>query len=105
EKLEEKAELARLEQIEETKTTTSERKKNFKEEKQLQSQKRKKERRITELESQIEEKELEIAVLEEEMTKPEVFQNHKKALELTETTQNLKAEIDHLFEEWEELQD
>src|SRR5699024_7354280 len=105
EKLEEKAELARLEQIEETKTTNSERKKNFKEEKQLQSQKRKKERRITELESQNEEKELKIDAIEEKMTKPEELQDHKKVLKLTETTQKLKAEIDNLFEEWEELQD
>lgn len=105
EKLQEKAELARLEESTVVKEKVDERKRSFKEDKQIQSEKRKKARRITELEVQIEEKEIKVASLEEEMTKPEVFQDHEKSLELMEETQELKQEIDHLLEEWTELQE
>ncbi|WP_405099274.1 ABC-F family ATP-binding cassette domain-containing protein [Oceanobacillus sp. FSL H7-0719] len=105
EKLEEEAELARLEAPKETMVKTDDRKRSFKEEKQLQSEKRKKERRIAEIEKQIEEKENEITLLEEEMTKPEIFQDHTKALELTGLSEDLKQQVETLLEEWTDLQE
>lgn len=105
EKLEEEAELARLSEVKEQKPQTDEKRLSYKEEKQLQSEKRKKERRIAELETLIEEKELEIAALEEEMTKPEVFQNHEKALELTKQVEELQQQVNIHMEEWTNLQE
>lgn len=105
EKLEEEAELARLEQPIETKPKSDERKRSFKEEKQLQSENRKKIRRITELEELVDQKENEIASFEQELTKPEVFQDHKKTLDLTEQIGVLKKEIEILLEEWTSLQE
>ncbi|MCM3741975.1 ABC-F family ATP-binding cassette domain-containing protein [Oceanobacillus luteolus] len=105
EKLEEEAELARLSEVKEQKPQTDEKRLSYKEEKQLRSEKRKKERRIAELETLIEEKELEIAALEEEMTKPEVFQNHEKALELTKQVEELQQQVNIHMEEWTNLQE
>ncbi|MHA6253196.1 ABC-F family ATP-binding cassette domain-containing protein [Oceanobacillus sp. CAU 1775] len=105
EKLQEKAEIARLEETEVVNEKMDERKRNFREDKQIQSEKRKIARRIEELELQIEEKEVEVSALEEEMTLPEVFQDHEKSLELMEKTQLLKQEIEQLLEEWTELQE
>lgn len=53
----------------------------------------------------IEHQELDIAQIEEEMTKPEVYQDHEKSLELTETVNKLKYEIEQLIEEWTALQE
>lgn len=105
EKLAEEAELARLEQPIETKPKSDERKRSFKEDKQLQSENRKKIRRITELEELVDQKENEIVSFEQELTKPEVFQDHKKTLELTEQIGVLKEEVEILLEEWTSLQE
>ncbi|MBM7601565.1 ATP-binding cassette subfamily F protein 3 [Virgibacillus halotolerans] len=105
EKKEEEAEIARLEQTTETVQKTDERKLSFKEEKQRQSEIRKTQRRITELEELIEAQELEIEKLEEKMTEPEVYQDHEKALELTNQTSEIKQQIEQLIEEWTALQE
>ncbi|CDO04139.1 putative ABC transporter ATP-binding protein YheS [Oceanobacillus picturae] len=105
EKKEEEAELKRLQQTEEVFKKADQRKRDFKMEKQLQSQRRKKERRIQELETIIEQYELEIEKLEEKMTGPEVYQDHEKALALTEETSNLKQKVEGFMEEWTALQE
>ncbi|NAO99425.1 ATP-binding cassette domain-containing protein [Halomonas sp. MG34] len=105
EKKEEEAELKRLQQTEEVVQKADQRKRDFKMEKQLQSQRRKKERRIQELETIIEQYELEIEKLEEKMTEPEVYQDHEKALALTEETSNLKQKVEGFMEEWTALQE
>lgn len=105
EKLAEEAELARLEQPIETKPKSDERKRSFKEDKQLQSENRKKIRRITELEELVDQKENKIVSFEQELTKPEVFQDHKKALDFTEQIGVLKEEVEILLEEWTSLQE
>ncbi|MYL47655.1 ATP-binding cassette domain-containing protein [Virgibacillus halodenitrificans] len=105
EKKEEQAELERLQQTEETVNTTDQRKRTFKEDKQLQSERRKMQRRINELEELIENQELEIEKLEEKMTQPEVYQDHEKALELTQQTSELKQQVDNWMEEWTALQE
>lgn len=105
EKKEEEAEIARLEQTTETIQKTDERKNSFKAEKQRQSEKRKTQRRIAELEELIDTQELEIEKIEKEMTEPEVYQDHEKALELTNQAAEVKQHIEQLMEEWTALQE
>lgn len=76
---------------------------SYKEQKQLQSEKRKIARRIHELETLIEELETEHAALEEQMTLPEVYEDHEKALELTEQSAAMKKQIETYMEEWTSL--
>lgn len=105
EKKEEEAEIERLKQEKEATSITETKKLSYKEGKQLQSEKRRIQRRITELEEMIEQKELEISQIEEEMTKPEVYQDHEKSLQLTETVSRMKQEVEQLMEEWTVLQE
>ncbi|MBY7142407.1 ABC-F family ATP-binding cassette domain-containing protein [Virgibacillus sp. NKC19-3] len=105
EKKQEEAEIARLQQTEETVQKTEQKKRSFQEDKQTQREERKKQRRITELEETIENLELEITKLEEKMTEPENYQDHEKALELTKQTSELKQQVDPLIEEWTALQE
>lgn len=105
EKKQEEEELQRLEEVKEQQTTVNEKKLNFKEEKRRQSEQRKRERQIAKLEEDIERLEDELAYLEEKMTEPEVYEDHEKALEFTTKTNEIKQEIEHLMEEWTELQE
>ncbi|WP_373895196.1 ABC-F family ATP-binding cassette domain-containing protein [Virgibacillus sp. CBA3643] len=105
EKKQEEAEIARLQQTEETVQKTDLKKRSFQKDKQAQREERKRTRRIAELEETIEEMELDIAKLEEKMTEPDNYQNHEKALELTKQTSELKEKLDPLMEEWTALQE
>lgn len=106
EKKAEEAELARLQMEEKVQSATvSDKKRNFKEEKQKQSEERKRKRQIAELEKQIESTEEHIAHLEEQMTLPEVYEDHEKALELTEETNTYKQNLDDLLEQWTSLEE
>src|SRR5690606_22654675 len=105
EKIEEEKEFIKLSKEKTDKPKIDNRRRSFQEEKQLQSENRRKERKIAQLEVAIEEKELDIARLEEEMTKPEVFQDHEKALELTKKVDGMNQELEKLMEEWANLQD
>ncbi|OEH53481.1 multidrug ABC transporter ATP-binding protein [Oceanobacillus sp. E9] len=106
EKKAEEAELARLQMENAVQSVTvSDKKRNFKEEKQKQSEERKRKRQIAELEKQIESTEEHIAHLEEQMTLPEVYENHEKALELTEETNTSKQKLDDLLEQWTSLEE
>lgn len=73
---------------------------SFAEQKRLQSEQRKRERQIEQIEVDIEHSEEKINQLETDMTKPEVFQDHEKLLELTNETDALKAKVEQLMEEW-----
>ncbi|WP_424475620.1 ABC-F family ATP-binding cassette domain-containing protein [Oceanobacillus kimchii] len=106
EKKAEEAELARLQMENAVQSVTvSDKKRNFKEEKQKQSEERKRKRQIAELEKQIESTEEHIAHLEEQMTLPEVYEDHEKALELTEETNTSKQKLDDLLEQWTSLEE
>ncbi|WP_152657881.1 ABC-F family ATP-binding cassette domain-containing protein [Oceanobacillus sp. CFH 90083] len=87
------------------KPAVSSKKLSFQEEKQRQREERKRKRRIEELEALIEQKEEEIAAIELDMTKPDVFDDHKKTMELTDTLSVLKEELDHLMDEWAVLEE
>jgi ATP-binding cassette, subfamily F, member 3 len=105
EKKEEEAELERLQTVEIHEKTTTDKRLSFKEEKRIQSEQRKRERQIANLEEAIEKLEEELLHLEEKMTEPEVYENHEKALEYTNKTNEVKQEIEKLMEEWTLLQD
>ncbi|WP_100012601.1 ABC-F family ATP-binding cassette domain-containing protein [Lentibacillus sediminis] len=105
EKKAEEAEIARLQQAEETIQKADRQKRSHQADKTRQREERKKQRRIAELEETIEDMEAQLAKLEENMADPEVYQDHEKALELTKEASELKQKIDPLMEEWTALQD
>ncbi|MFD2046469.1 ABC-F family ATP-binding cassette domain-containing protein [Ornithinibacillus salinisoli] len=105
EKKQEEEELIKLQETEETTDHADDKKRSFKEEKKLQSEQRKRERQIAKLEETIEKLEEELSSLEEKMTEPEVYEDHEKALEFTNKSNELKHEIEKLMEEWTALQD
>ncbi|EIN7680311.1 ABC-F type ribosomal protection protein [Listeria monocytogenes] len=109
EKLAEAKELARLdaedrrkkgEQVEET---ASVRKLNYQEEKEQQKLLRQRKRKLEEVEKSMEATDEKIAELEHQLTNPEVFQDHEKALEITQELDAVKATGEKLMEEWETL--
>jgi len=105
EKKEEEAERKRLKQARKNEKKREAKKISYREEKQQQSEQRKRKRRISELESLIEKFEEDIAALEKQMTDPEIYQDHEKAFDLTNQTNELKQETEDLMEEWASLQE
>ncbi|EAD1188565.1 ATP-binding cassette domain-containing protein [Listeria monocytogenes] len=109
EKLAEAKELARLDaedrrkKGEQVEATASIRKLNYQEEKEQQKLLRQRKRKLEEVEKSMETTDEKIAELEHQLTKPEVFQDHEKALEITQELDAVKANGEKLMEEWETL--
>ncbi|EAE1348297.1 ATP-binding cassette domain-containing protein [Listeria monocytogenes] len=109
EKLAEAKELARLDaedrrkKGEQVEATASVRKLNYQEEKEQQKLLRQRKRKLEEVEKSMETTDEKIAELEHQLTKPEVFQDHEKALEITQELDAVKANGEKLMEEWETL--
>ncbi|MDT0014525.1 ABC-F family ATP-binding cassette domain-containing protein [Listeria cossartiae] len=109
EKLAEAKELARLDaedrrkKGEQVEATASVRKLNYQEEKEQQKLLRQRKRKLEEVEQAMEETDEKIAELELQLTKPEVFQDHEKALEITQELDAVKADGERLMEEWETI--
>lgn len=103
EKKTEEAEILKLENKDITITQKNDAKQRFEQEKIHQREERKKKREISKLEEEIAVKEEELAQLELEMTKPEVFNDHEKALEHSNQAEAIKHEISQLMEQWEKL--
>ncbi|EGP3582459.1 ABC-F family ATP-binding cassette domain-containing protein [Listeria monocytogenes] len=109
EKLAEEKELARLDaedrrkKGEQVEATASVRKLNYQEEKEQQKLLRQRKRKLEEIEKSMEETEEKIAELELQLTNPEVFQDHEKALEITQELDAVKADGEKLMEEWEQI--
>ncbi|MBC2191968.1 ATP-binding cassette domain-containing protein [Listeria sp. FSL L7-0229] len=109
EKLAEAKELARLDAEDRRKkgepveATASVRKLNYQEEKEQQKLLRQRKRKLEEVEQSMEETDEKIAELELQLTKPEVFQDHEKALEITQELDAVKADGEKLMEEWETI--
>lgn len=107
--IEKKWEAAEVKKLEEEVSKPIEEKKtektntSFKISKQQQSERRKKKRRIEELETLIESLEHALLENETEMAQPEVYEDHKKTLELSEKGEAIQAEMDCYIEEWTEL--
>lgn len=83
--------------------TASVRKLNYQEEKEQQKLLRQRKRKLEEVEKSMEATDEKIAELEHQLTKPEVFQDHEKALEITQELDAVKATGEKLMEEWETL--
>ncbi|TYU34507.1 ABC-F family ATP-binding cassette domain-containing protein [Listeria monocytogenes] len=109
EKLAEAKELARLDaedrrkKGEQVEATASVRKLNYQEEKEQQKLLRQRKRKLEEVEKSMEATDEKIAELEHQLTKPEVFQDHEKAFEITQELDAVKATGEKLMEEWETL--
>lgn len=109
EKLAEIKELARLDTEdrrrngEEVVASSSSRKRNYQEEKEQQKLLRQRKRKLEEIEQLMEETDATIASLELELTKPEIFQDHEKTLEITGKLDSAKGVVENLMEEWEEI--
>ncbi|EBF5160463.1 TPA: ABC-F family ATP-binding cassette domain-containing protein [Listeria monocytogenes] len=109
EKLAEAKELARLDaedrrkKGEQVEATASVRKLNYQEEKEQQKLLRQRKRKLEEVEKSMEVTDEKIAELEHQLTNPEVFQDHEKALEITQELDAVKATGEKLMEEWETL--
>ncbi|GGM39554.1 multidrug ABC transporter ATP-binding protein [Paraliobacillus quinghaiensis] len=105
EKKQEELELLQLKEKNAKPVEKQEVKTSFHEDKERKQAQRKKERRITEIEKTIEELELKINTNEDLLCQPEIFQDHEKALELTEQNDEHNNQIEKLMEEWESLQE
>ncbi|EKS6685408.1 ABC-F family ATP-binding cassette domain-containing protein [Listeria monocytogenes] len=109
EKLAEEKELARLDaedrrkKGEQVEATSSVRKLNYQEEKEQQKLLRQRKRKLEEVEKSMEATDKKIAELELQLTNPEVFQDHEKALEITQELDAVKADGEKLMEEWEQI--
>ncbi|EAK8382773.1 ATP-binding cassette domain-containing protein [Listeria monocytogenes] len=109
EKLAEAKELARLDaedrrkKGEQVEATASVRKLNYQEEKEQQKLLRQRKRKLEEVEKSMEATDEKIAELEHQLTNPEVFQDHEKALKITQELDAVKATGEKLMEEWETL--
>ncbi|HFQ6000338.1 TPA: ATP-binding cassette domain-containing protein [Listeria monocytogenes] len=109
EKLAEEKELARLDaedrrkKGEQVEATSSVRKLNYQEEKEQQKLLRQRKRKLEEVEKSMEATDKKIAELELQLTNPEVFQDHEKALEITQELGAVKADGEKLMEEWEQI--
>ncbi|EAF3447591.1 ATP-binding cassette domain-containing protein [Listeria monocytogenes] len=109
EKLAEEKELARLDaedrrkKGEQVEATASVRKLNYQEEKEQQKLLRQRKRKLEEIEKSMEETDEKIAELELQLMNPEVFQDHEKALEITQELDAVKADGEKLMEEWEQI--
>lgn len=75
----------------------------YKEKKALEAQERKRKNRIIKVEEEFSNIEECIKSFEEEMQKEENVTDYEKALEFTEKINELKASLEALYEEWEEL--
>ncbi|EPG1200143.1 ATP-binding cassette domain-containing protein [Listeria monocytogenes] len=109
EKLAEEKELARLDaedrrkKGEQVEATSSVRKLNYQEEKEQQKLLRQRKRKLEEVEKSMEATDEKIAELELQLMNPEVFQDHEKALEITQELDAVKADGEKLMEEWEQI--
>ncbi|EAD9077150.1 ABC transporter ATP-binding protein [Listeria monocytogenes] len=109
EKLAEEKELARLDaedrrkKGEQVEATSSVRKLNYQEGKEQQKLLRQRKRKLEEVEKSMEATDKKIAELELQLTNPEVFQDHEKALEITQELDAVKADGEKLMEEWEQI--
>ena len=73
-----------------------------KESKKLERQRR---RKLEEIEQRISELEERIQEYEQQLCEPEIFQDHEKVLEINLKSEQAKAELEQLMEEWAELAD
>ena len=74
---------------------------SYKEKKEKEALERKRQNRIKKIEEELSNNDEEIKNLEAESLKPEIGSDYEKALEISNKINDLKAQNDKLFEEWE----
>lgn len=79
-------------------------KQKYLESKEIQRVERKRQRRITELEALIHHCESQITELEHQLTQPKVYQDYEKCLEINNTLEKLKVNLEEHMLEWMELE-
>lgn len=77
---------------------------DYKLRKEKASNERKRKTRISKLEVEIEETENKISALEEDISTPEISADYEKLLEYTNNLNDLRASLEDMYSEWEELQ-
>jgi ATP-binding cassette, subfamily F, member 3 len=75
-------------------------KKNYQLDKEAKKLERQRKRRMEEIEEQIEALEEEIDTNDQLLCDPEVYQDHEKVMEITNKTDEAKARLEELMEEW-----
>ncbi|MGP4070843.1 ABC-F family ATP-binding cassette domain-containing protein [Halobacillus sp. B29] len=106
-KKQEEYELQQIEEAErlenEPQSKEPQAKNSFQEDKAVKREERKKNRRIAEIEEEIEELEAKLEEIEELLCAPEIYQDHERSLELTESSTHTQQRVEKLMEEWESL--
>lgn len=78
-------------------------KSDYEKEKERKKKERQLKRKIEEIEQKIDEKEAQIKTLEEELFHPDTYHDHEKSLQITNSIEELKNDINDLLEQWEKL--
>ncbi len=77
---------------------------DYKLRKEKASNERKRKTRISKLEVEIEEAETKISLLEADISTPEISADYEKLLEYTNNLNDLRASLEDMYSEWEQLQ-
>ena len=106
-KKQEEYELQQIEEAErianEPESAEAKAKNSFQQDKEAKREERKKNRRISEIEERIEELEAKLEENDDLLCDPDVYQDHERSLELTESNEKMNQELEALMEEWESL--
>jgi len=106
--VEKKQEQAELKSMEDESSTASPQremkdKNSYQLDKEAKKLERQRQRRIEEVEKHIEELEAFLAEQEQLLCEPEIYQNHERVLEITNSSNTAKATLEQLVEEWTAL--
>ncbi|WP_163102973.1 ABC-F family ATP-binding cassette domain-containing protein [Peribacillus alkalitolerans] len=104
EKKQEQAELEMLESLNKVEIVKVDDKSNYQLDKEAKKVERQRIRRLEEIENKMELLEAEIASLNAQLCDPDIFQDHKKVLDLNQQLENANIELESLMEEWELLE-
>ncbi|WP_108672162.1 ABC-F family ATP-binding cassette domain-containing protein [Peribacillus acanthi] len=104
EKKQEQAELEMLESLNKVETVKVDDKSSYQLDKEAKKVERQRIRRLEEIENKMELLEAEITSINAQLCDPDIFQDHKKVLDLNQQLENANNELDSLMEEWELLE-
>ncbi|MBL4953460.1 ABC-F family ATP-binding cassette domain-containing protein [Neobacillus sp. YIM B02564] len=76
---------------------------SYQQDKESKKLERQRKRKLEEIEQRIEELEAQIQEYEQLLCDPEIFQDHQKVMEITQSNKKTKAQLDQLMDEWAEL--
>ena len=101
----EQHELAALDAVPDLKPKENQNKLSYEQDKEAKKLARQKQRRLQEVEERISFVEQQIEKNEELLCDPEIYQNHTKVQEINTENDGYQQELEHLMNEWEELQE